>query len=57
MPIGINGAGKQGFNLLNKKFFGIEKENEDESYVSGTDLTQIGAWNKLLKDIESIYNH
>lgn len=57
MPIGINGAGKQGFNLLNKKFFGIEKENEDENYVSGTDLTQIGAWNKLLKDIENIYNH
>lgn len=56
MPIGINGAGKQGFNLLNRKFFGIEKENEDKSYVSGTDLTQIGAWNKLLKDIESIYN-
>jgi len=52
MPVGINGADKQSFNLLNKQLF-----KEEKDYVSGTDLTQAGAWKKLLKDIENIYNH
>ncbi len=58
MPVSINGAGNVGFNLLNQQFFGIEEdcEDEDEEYISGTDLTQIGAWKKLINSIEKVYN-
>lgn len=55
MPIGINDAGKAGFELFNNYFFGDKNEHEDE-YLTGTDLTKIGAWKDLLKKLDDEYD-
>ena len=55
MPVGINDAGKEGFELFNNQLFGNKNEHEKE-YLTGTDLSSIGAWQALIKKIEKEYN-
>lgn len=55
MPIGINDAGKEGFEMFNNCIFGNKEEHEDE-YLTGTDLSSVGAWQALIKQIEKEYS-
>lgn len=50
MPISINNAGKEGFDVFNNYFFGSREEHEND-YLTGTDLTEIDAWDHLIKQI------
>ena len=54
MPISINNAGKKGFEVFNNFFFGSKEEHEND-YLTGTDLTEIDAWDHLIQQIKKVY--